>query len=60
MDSNVTNPERLLFLGNFRVRLGIEAPKDVSVCRAELLRWKLSDEREIATRANREPIAESV
>jgi len=40
-----------------RVRLGIEAPRDVPVCRAELLHRSLHDGREITTDANCEPVA---
>jgi carbon storage regulator len=35
-----------------RVRLGIEAPRDVPVCRAELLHRSFHDEREITTHAS--------
>jgi len=40
-----------------RVRLGIAAPRDVPVCRAELMHRSLHDEREMTTHANCEPIA---
>jgi carbon storage regulator len=40
-----------------RVRFGIEAPRDVPVCRGELQRRNFSHERGISTHASCEPIA---